>query len=203
MQQITPGSALLCAECGHSVDLSRAKIDAVARKLRRTAGAVFEDDLKKFKSSKCGAHEPLLVLPPDKSESGHSCTACGGDGGNNGGCYHCGGTGWIEDFVLGDATWASTSWTVPSSTLPFLKSRRAWAESEESVSRAYVFGSRLRGTHGSESDFDLAVELVPSDRYETPMDYWFAVLPELETTLAPNHPLESKYPPAKPGALLM
>ncbi|WP_347261774.1 nucleotidyltransferase domain-containing protein [Rudaea sp.] len=188
MQQITPGSALLCAECGHSVDMSRAKIDVIARKLRRTAGAVFEDDLKKFKCSKCNAREPLLVLPPDKSESGHSCTACGGDGGNNGGCYLCGGTGWIDDIVFGSATWVATPWTVPPSLLPFLQPLRAWAVSEESISRAYIFGSRCRGTHGAESDLDLAVDLVPSDRYETPMDYWFAVLPDLEKTLAPIIP---------------
>lgn len=38
----------------------------------------------------------------------------------------------------------------------------AWAKDKPLVKRIYLFGSRVRGDHGPESDIDIAVELDPS-----------------------------------------
>jgi predicted nucleotidyltransferase len=170
MTVIFPGSALLCAECGHSVDLSRAKIGGLVRKHfpLRSGETLLESDLKSFKCSKCGHKEPLLVLPPSREDEGHSCPQCNGDGGISNNCPTCGGTGWIQTSNVlydmnPDEDDLNDSYQLPARILPHLRATRAWALRSARVVHAYVFGSRMRGTEHEGSDIDVAIELLKSD----------------------------------------
>ena len=47
-----------------------------------------------------------------------------------------------------------------------------WAATEPLVTRAYIFGSRLKGTHRVDSDLDVAIEMKRSPGDETVRATW-------------------------------
>lgn len=59
-----------------------------------------------------------------------------------------------------------------------------WAASEPVVLRAHVFGSRVNGTQGAQSDLDVAVELRPSPGDETLLATWICEAGRLRASLA-------------------
>lgn len=66
---------------------------------------------------------------------------------------------------------------------------RAWAAENPRVSAAYLFGSRLKGTHRKDSDLDVAVKLLnPKGR---PGDFcdWAELADELRRSLAERLPV--------------
>lgn len=59
-----------------------------------------------------------------------------------------------------------------------------WAQSEPLVRKAYLFGSRVRGTHRQDSDLDVAVEIdaLPGD--SCPFTTWTAEAQRLKASIA-------------------
>ena len=65
----------------------------------------------------------------------------------------------------------------------------SWAESEPLVNRAYLFGSRLKGTHNAESDLDVAVELLPTRGDSSPFTTWTSEAARLRADVAARLPV--------------
>jgi predicted nucleotidyltransferase len=47
-----------------------------------------------------------------------------------------------------------------------------WADEKGVIRRLWLFGSRLRGTYGAESDLDIAIEIVPIGQDEDILTTW-------------------------------
>jgi predicted nucleotidyltransferase len=64
-----------------------------------------------------------------------------------------------------------------------------WCVSENVVRKAFVYGSRVAGTHGTDSDIDVAIELnsLPSDSSE--FVTWMGEAERLRKSLAPLLPV--------------
>ncbi len=65
---------------------------------------------------------------------------------------------------------------------------RQWAASHPEIARIIIYGSRARGDHRSDSDFDVAVELDKSRWDESPFVIWTASARAWRRELAPNIP---------------
>jgi predicted nucleotidyltransferase len=65
----------------------------------------------------------------------------------------------------------------------------SWAASEPLVKTAYLFGSRARGTHTSESDLDVAVELLPGSGDSGPLATWISEAERLGSSVASRVPV--------------
>lgn len=59
-----------------------------------------------------------------------------------------------------------------------------WTEAQPLVRKAYVFGSRVKGTHSPNSDLDVAIELVPRPGDETVLATWICEARALRESLA-------------------
>lgn len=59
-----------------------------------------------------------------------------------------------------------------------------WAESQLIVKRAYLFGSRVRGTNTCASDLDVAVELIPKPGDSGPLTTWIAEAAGLRSSIS-------------------
>lgn len=57
-----------------------------------------------------------------------------------------------------------------------------WASTQPLIRKAYLFGSRVRGTHKPNSDLDVAVEIftLPGDEY--PLTTWICEAQRLKTS---------------------
>lgn len=60
----------------------------------------------------------------------------------------------------------------------------SWAASEPIVRKAYLFGSRVRGTNTCESDLDVAVELMPRQSDSGPLATWIAEQERLRSSIS-------------------
>jgi len=65
-----------------------------------------------------------------------------------------------------------------------------WAALEPLVTKAYIFGSRITGTHTSESDLDVAVELKPEPGDTTPFATWIHEAQRLRDSIAKAVPVK-------------
>ena len=63
---------------------------------------------------------------------------------------------------------------VTAQFLSFIPKFAAWAQAKPQVRRAWVYGSRLRGTQRDESDLDLALEMEPLETTDEPWGNWIA-----------------------------
>ena len=96
---IRPGDTLHCSGCSHKREVSQTWLDMLARRYTPTAaGRLTSLDskvLRKLKCSKCGSKELQLMVKSDAEDLGRYrlCDACGGDGGYEGRCHKCFGSG--------------------------------------------------------------------------------------------------------------
>jgi hypothetical protein len=99
---IRPGDTLHCGGCGHEREVSQTWLDTLARRYTPTAaGRLTSLDgkvLRKLKCSECGSKELQLVVKSGADDLGRYqlCGACGGDGGYEGRCYKCFGSGFEQ-----------------------------------------------------------------------------------------------------------
>jgi len=59
-----------------------------------------------------------------------------------------------------------------------------WAGTQPLVRKAYLFGSRVRGTHRPDSDLDVAVEIVTLPCDDGPFTTWTCEAQRLKTSIA-------------------
>lgn len=59
-----------------------------------------------------------------------------------------------------------------------------WARSEPLVSKAYLFGSRVRGEHKPDSDLDVAIEIFTLDGDSAPFTTWTGEAGRLKASIA-------------------
>ncbi len=59
-----------------------------------------------------------------------------------------------------------------------------WASTQPLIRKAYLFGSRVRGTHRSDSDLDVAVEIFSSPGDSDPLATWIRESCHLEASIA-------------------
>lgn len=59
-----------------------------------------------------------------------------------------------------------------------------WASTQPLVRKAYLFGSRVRGTHQPESDLDVAVELLTLPGDSNPFTTWIGEAQRLKASIA-------------------
>ncbi|VVP59754.1 nucleotidyltransferase family protein [Pseudomonas fluorescens] len=59
-----------------------------------------------------------------------------------------------------------------------------WAVTEPIIRKAYVFGSRVRGTHKPNSDLDVAVEIYTLLGDENPLTTWICEAQRLKASIA-------------------
>jgi predicted nucleotidyltransferase len=59
-----------------------------------------------------------------------------------------------------------------------------WASTQPLVRKVYLFGSRARGTHRSDSDLDIAVEIFPLTGDSSPLATWIGESDRLEASIA-------------------
>ena len=64
-----------------------------------------------------------------------------------------------------------------------------WAATEPLVRKAYLFGSRVRGTHSPDSDLDVAIELRTPGCGKTALDTWRGEAKWLRESIAPILPV--------------
>jgi predicted nucleotidyltransferase len=64
-----------------------------------------------------------------------------------------------------------------------------WAESQPSVTRAYIYGSRVRGSHREDSDLDVAIEIQPLPGDSSAFATWISEAFELCQSLASMLPV--------------
>jgi predicted nucleotidyltransferase len=62
--------------------------------------------------------------------------------------------------------------TVTAGFLTFVPAYAEWARANPRIRRAWVFGSRLRGTQTPDSDIDLALEIDPLETDDETMGWW-------------------------------
>jgi predicted nucleotidyltransferase len=60
---------------------------------------------------------------------------------------------------------------------------REWARNQSLVRRAWIFGSRVRGTEHAGSDLDVAIEVIPMPGDENAGATWIGEADELEQSL--------------------
>lgn len=58
-----------------------------------------------------------------------------------------------------------------------------WAQTESIVTKVYIFGSRLKGTHRPDSDLDVAIELQKLPGDETVTATWICEAGRLENSI--------------------
>ncbi|MCU9527494.1 nucleotidyltransferase family protein [Pseudomonas mosselii] len=58
-----------------------------------------------------------------------------------------------------------------------------WAKSEQLVRKAYLFGSRVRGTNSPDSDLDVAVEIATLENDSCPLTTWTAEAQRLKASI--------------------
>ena len=61
---------------------------------------------------------------------------------------------------------------VTAQFLSFIPRLAVWAEGKPTVRRAWIYGSRLRGTQRHDSDLDLALEIDPLDTTNETLAEW-------------------------------
>lgn len=76
-------------------------------------------------------------------------------------------------------------WEIPRDVLEALQN---WARQKPSVRRLFAYGSRVRGTHTNESDFDVAVEIDPADTDTDSGAAWICDTEEWQNELQPLLP---------------
>jgi predicted nucleotidyltransferase len=59
-----------------------------------------------------------------------------------------------------------------------------WASAQPLVRKAYLYGSRVRGTHRSDSDLDVAIEIVSLPGDSGPLATWIGESHRLEASVA-------------------
>lgn len=97
------GDTLLCKQCGHERPISQAWLDGLMRRYYPTSAgrptALDRSTLARLKCSACKSKALALVeQSADASSNTYVlCSACGGDGGYEGRCYRCYGTGLINE----------------------------------------------------------------------------------------------------------
>jgi predicted nucleotidyltransferase len=64
-----------------------------------------------------------------------------------------------------------------------------WASSQPLVTRAILYGSRVKGTHRPDSDLDVAIELTPLPGDGSTLATWFGEESRLTASLAPLLPV--------------
>ena len=64
-----------------------------------------------------------------------------------------------------------------------------WAASQPIVTRAHLYGSRVRGSHREDSDLDVAIEITPLPGDSSAFATWIAEASRLALSLAPLLPL--------------
>ena len=64
-----------------------------------------------------------------------------------------------------------------------------WAATEPLVRKAYLFGSRVRGTHSPDSDLGVAIELQALACGKTPSETWTSEAKWLRESIAPILPV--------------
>jgi predicted nucleotidyltransferase len=58
-----------------------------------------------------------------------------------------------------------------------------WASTQPLVRKAYLFGSRVRGTHRPDSDLDVAIELSTLSGDDSPLTTWICEAQELKSSI--------------------
>lgn len=100
---IRPGDVLRCRACAHERDVTQTWLDTLARRYTPTAaGRLTSLDgpvLKKLKCSACQSKELQLLVKEGDVALGdfRLCRSCGGDGGYEGRCHKCFGSGFEAD----------------------------------------------------------------------------------------------------------
>ncbi|WP_102063198.1 MULTISPECIES: nucleotidyltransferase family protein [unclassified Pseudomonas] len=65
----------------------------------------------------------------------------------------------------------------------------AWAGKHKSISRVWLFGSRVRGDHRDDSDIDIAVEVIaPSQDFDC-LSVWIEERPKLLSSISSQLPM--------------
>lgn len=64
-----------------------------------------------------------------------------------------------------------------------------WAASQPRVIRAYLYGSRVRGSHREDSDLDVAIEIEPLPGDSSAFATWISEASDLRQSLAPLLPV--------------
>ena len=72
--------------------------------------------------------------------------------------------------------------------LRICKELHAWATSQPSINRVWLFGSRARGEAGPDSDLDIALEVVPAYPDASATDCWFTHSSQWRGELAARFP---------------
>jgi len=97
------GDKLRCKDCGNERLISQSWLDGLMRRYYPTSagrptGLDFQT-IGRLKCSSCDAKAwQLIEGSEDQTKRAYSlCSACGGDGGSEGRCYKCFGTGYNVD----------------------------------------------------------------------------------------------------------
>jgi predicted nucleotidyltransferase len=64
-----------------------------------------------------------------------------------------------------------------------------WASTQPLIRKAYLFGSRVRGTHKPNSDLDVAIEIFTLQGDEDPLTTWICEAQRLKASIAGVVPL--------------
>lgn len=97
------GDTLRCKSCGNERVISQSWLDGLMRRYNptsaRRATMLDTQTLSRLKCSKCeGKFLQLVESSLDATAKAYVlCSACGGDGGIEGRCYKCFGTGFNEE----------------------------------------------------------------------------------------------------------
>ncbi|SDT24961.1 nucleotidyltransferase domain-containing protein [Pseudomonas chlororaphis] len=65
----------------------------------------------------------------------------------------------------------------------------AWAEKHKSISRVWLFGSRVRGDHRDDSDIDIAVEVIALNQDVDCYSVWREEKPKLLSSISSQLPM--------------
>ena len=66
---------------------------------------------------------------------------------------------------------------------------RDWARGEQTVRKAFIFGSRAQGTQRRDSDLDVAIEMEPAEGDSNALATYIFEKDRLERSLASNLPV--------------